>query len=254
MPTFPNGLKDIIADGMQIEVPTGSKRHRVLEGSSQQPESQSSDGSTSSSSLSSPTMSPQSSWDSTLPSLHLDPKSSYFPAPASMPTYYPPRRQLSSPGSSYPSTPTSEPHSRASPSDSGSYFHPSNPSSPNFGRSERHQQLPQLQQEPRQSVPPRGSFTKELIARSAAAIPPPPPLTQSRTCGGPISSFMLNSTNTVVYSATALRNKAAGFSVGLVSLSPLDTATCCGGRCSGDCTGNNFGSGRSRNGVSSNSR
>lgn len=199
-------------------------------------------------------MSPQSSWDSSLPSLHLDPKSSYFPTPASMPLYYAPHPLSSSPGSSYPTTPTSDPQSRGSPSESGGYFHHSNASlgssSPKFGRSEQqHQEKPPVQHEPRQPIPSRGSFTKDLIARSAASIPPPPPLThQSRTCGGPISSFMLNSTNTVVYSSTALRNKAAGFSVGLVSLSPLDATTCCGGggRCFGDCA-------RSTNGVTSSS-
>ncbi|KAG8984280.1 hypothetical protein FRB94_006192 [Tulasnella sp. JGI-2019a] len=245
VPTFPNGIKDIIYEGLQVEVPMGSKRHRATGRSSQQPEAQSSDGSTSSSSFSSPTMSPQSSWDSSLPSLHL-PKTSYFPSPSSMPPFYAPH--TSSPGSSYPTTPTSEPpQSRNSPSDTGSYF-----GSYTTAGSSGHNRFEQ-QQPLRQAVPPRGSFTKDLIARSAASIPPPPSLThQSRTCGGPTSSFTLNSTNTVVYSSTALRNKAAGFSVGLVSLSPLDAATCCGGRCSDDCgnTGS-YGSGRSRNGVSS---
>lgn len=237
--------------------------------SSARPQTQGSDYSTSSSSISSPAMSPQVSWTRSLPGgsdLDHHPhasaaptRTSYFPTMPASSQHSTNTPYGSSGSSSYVTTPGSDCASDAgytrrsweTPSNSSlpsSYFPSSATSSPSLtARSGMSYTLhpppqPQTQQgvRPQSSAhPSKSSFTKDLIARSAAAIPPPPSLTmnQSRTCSGPTSSFALNSTNTVVYSHTALRNNAVGLSVGLVRLSPL--ASCgkdqCGGCANGGC-------------------
>jgi len=241
-----------ISAGLTVQVPTASeKRQNDL--------SRSSDYSTSSSSLSSPSMSPQSSWDSALPSLNLDyatspaasSRTSYFPSP-SYNNNRPQTLRLQSEASSYAATPAPSDYQLPSISLTGHGHLPpmvwdsssrgpaplsATSSSETLSHHGRYSDLGRgsapiaYRQSSGQSPSTSGtagSKIKDLIARSAASIPPPPPLLSQRT------SFSLNSTNTVVYSSTALRNNAVGLSVGLVKLSPL---TSCSPQCRGECGG-----------------